>query len=270
MGIAEIGVIGGTGFYQLLDGANELTVQTPYGTTSDVITVGEFHGRQCAFIPRHGRRHSIPPHVIPYRANIFALKELGVQWVIGACAAGALTDQHEVGDIVFADQLVDFTHGTRKDSYYDGPITTHIGFSEPYCRTMRETAATVAQRLELPCHTSGTVVVIAGPRFSTRAESEFYAAQGWHLENMTQYPEAVLARELTLSYLNISLVTNSHIRARTEKTGELADAPEVVKVLNERLAGLKELVAGIIEQLPPGEERPEAIRHALNNARWVR
>lgn len=269
MGVAEIGIIGGSGFYQLLSGGRELTVQTPYGAASDVISVGELAGREVAFIPRHGRRHHLPPHVIPYRANIFALKELGVLQIIGVTAVGALTEAHQVGDFALADQLVDFTHGTRADTYYDGPITTHVGFGEPYCRQLRETAQAAATELGITCHKAATIVVTNGPRFSTRAESAFFAAQGWQLENMTQYPEAVLARELALSYLNISLVTNSHVRGRESGEGELASAEDVIAVLRRRRDELLNLLERIVAALPPGDERPPFIRDALKNARWV-
>jgi len=269
MGVAEIGIIGGSGFYQLLSGGRELMVQTPYGSPSDVIVLGELRGRACAFIPRHGRRHTLPPHRIPYRANIYALKELGVTQVISISAAGALTEQYAVGEIVFADQLVDFTRGRSGDTFFDGPITTHIGFTEPFCPGMRAVALEAAKHLKLKFHERGTVVVTPGPRFSTRAESAYFAAQGWHLENMTQYPEAVLARELTLSYLNVSIITNSHVQAREEKAGELASASEAIEVLKAAQDTITVLIGEIIARLPTGEKRPEFIRDALNKARWV-
>jgi 5'-methylthioadenosine phosphorylase len=269
MSVAEIGIIGGSGFYQLLQGGRELTVQTAYGATSDVISVGEIAGRDCAFIPRHGRRHRLPPHMIPYRANIFALKELGVTQIIGVTAVGALTNEYKVGDFVFGDQLVDFTHGKRNDTFYDGPITTHIGFAEPFCPAMRRAAVDAAAETGIACRDTATIVVTNGPRFSTRAESAFFAAQGWHLENMTQYPEAVLARELTLSYLNVSVVTNSHVNARETGEGELANAAEVVNVFEERMADLLTLLQGILRALPAGNERPEFIRNVLEDSRWV-
>ena len=269
MSTAEIGIIGGSGFYHLLPGGRELTVQTPYGPTSDVIAVGELAGRACAFLPRHGRRHSLPPHVIPYRANIFALKELGVTQIIGVTAVGALTEHFEVGDFACPDQLVDYTHGRRADTYYDGPITTHVGFAQPFCPQMRETVLGAASSLGLGCHTTATVVVTNGPRFSTLAESRFYAEMGWDLENMTLYPEAVLARELGLSYANISLVTNSHVQARESGGGELASALDVITVLRDRLEDLLALLKETVAQLPPGGERPQFIRDALKNARWI-
>ncbi len=267
MSVAEIGIIGGSGFYSLMSKARELTVQTPYGPTSDVLSVGEIGGRKCVFLPRHGRRHTLPPHVIPYRANIYALKELGVTQVIACNAVGALTPEHSVGQFVFADQVVDLTHG-RAGTFYDGPITTHIGFTEPYCPGMRQVAHEAALRLKLAHATSGTIAVINGPRFSTAAESRFLAAQGWHLENMTQMPECALAREMTLSYLNISLVANSHVTA-LESSAELAEAPAVIDVLREHLPALQRLVETIAELLPPGEERPQFIRDALKQGRWV-
>jgi 5'-methylthioadenosine phosphorylase len=269
MSVAEIGVIGGSGFYRLFSSGRELTVQTPYGPTSDVITIGELADRACAFLPRHGQRHYLPSHKIPYRANCYAFKELGVTQIIGCCAAGALTEQHAVGDFVFADQLVDFTHGQREDTFFEGPIATHIGFTEPYCPAMRSAAAAAADQLKLHYHGTATVVVTNGPRFSTRAESEFFAAQGWHLENMTQYPEAVLARELTLSYLNVSLVTNSHVLARESHEGEMASAPDVIEVLGQHVDKLRQLVTQIAGSLPPADQRPDFIRNALRTARWV-
>jgi len=269
MSKADIGIIGGSGFYNLLPGGAELTVQTPYGATSDLITIGELGGRRCAFLPRHGRRHQLPAHVVPYRANVFAFKELGVTQVIGVTAVGALNRHFDVGDFVCADQLVDFTHGRREDTYYNGPIATHVGFGQPYCPQMRDTAIATASKLGLGCHVAATIVVTHGPRFSTYAESRFFAAQGWDLENMTQYPEAVLARELGLSYLNLSLVTNSHVRAREEGAGELASAMDVMAVLHDRLEDLLRLIAETVSKLPSGHERPGFIRDALKNARWI-
>jgi len=269
MNVAEIGIIGGSGFYRMFKGGRELTVQTPYGPTSEVVTVGELSGRQCAFLPRHGVRHHLPSHKVPYRANCYALKELGVAQIIGCCAVGALTKQHDVGDFVFADQLVDFTRGGREDTFYNGPIATHIGFTEPYCPAMRKAAVGAAKKIGLNAGDRATVVVTNGPRFSTRAESEFFAAQGWHLENMTQYPEAVLARELSLSYMNVSLVTNSHVQARESREGEMATAPDVIEALGEHIEDLRRLVAAIVEMLPPGDERPAFIRDALRSARWI-
>src|SRR5207253_3266479 len=207
MSDAEIGVFGGSGFYSFLDDAEDVTVDTPYGPTSDRFVVGEIGGKRVAFLPRHGRNHSLPPHAIPYRANLWAMKELGVKRVIGPCASGSLSKHLPPGTFVVCDQIVDRTSG-RRDTFYDGPIVTHVGFADPYCPELRPLAAACGTGLGIPVREAGTGVVIQGPRFSTRAESAFYTGQGWHVIGMTQYPEVVLARELELCCLNISLVTD--------------------------------------------------------------
>jgi 5'-methylthioadenosine phosphorylase len=268
MSVAEIGIIGGSGVYHYFSGGRELTVQTPYGAISDVITIGEIAGKRCAFIPRHGGRHSLPPHRIPSRANLYALKELGVLQVIATAASGALDPACAVGSFVIADQLIDMTRGCREDTFYDGPITTHISFEQPYCPQMREAALKAALKLGLAHCDGGTVVVTAGPRFSTLAESRYFAAQGWQLENMTQYPEAALARELTLSYLCIGLVTNSHSEAEDQPAAAV-NAGGVMQVLHDKLPQLKQLIDETIAFLPPGSERPEFIREALQRGRWI-
>ncbi len=207
MARAEIGVIGGSGFYELLEGAEEVSVETPYGPPSDVVTVGEIAGRSVAFIPRHGRRHQWPPHAINYRANIDALKQLGVVRVIGPTAAGSLQPHIRPGEFVVCDQIVDRTSG-RRDTFFDGPQTVHVSAADPYCPQLRQVAWEVLEGLELPAHRSGTVVVIQGPRFSTRAESRWFRGAGWEVINMTQYPEAILAREAEMCYVNVSLITD--------------------------------------------------------------
>jgi 5'-methylthioadenosine phosphorylase len=268
MTLAEIGIIGGSGFYHLaMEDERRLTLQTPYGAASDSVSLGRFAGRHIAFLPRHGREHQHPPHKVPYRANLYGLKELGVTQVIGTAAVGALASGYSVGDFALADQLIDWTHGTRQDTYYDGPLTTHIDVSEPYCPGMRSAAIKAAAANGLKLSPSGTLVCTAGPRFCTRAESQFFARQGWQLENMTQYPEAVLARELNLSYLNVSLVTNSH---ETPGTGsEEGIAQTVIAALEEMLPRLRELLVAVVSQLPADEDRPAFIRHALQRGRWV-
>lgn len=204
---AEIGVFGGSGFYSLIEGAREVTVETPYGPPSDVITVGELGGRRVAFLPRHGRRHQWPPHVINYRANVAAMKQLGVTRLLGPAAAGSLQPHVRPGSFVLCDQFVDRTSG-RRDTFFDGPEVMHVSLADPYCPQLRGVAWEVAQRLGFPTHQAGTVVVIQGPRFSTRSESRWFRAAGWEVINMTQYPEAVLAREAELCFLNISLITD--------------------------------------------------------------
>lgn len=172
MAQAEIGVIGGTGFYSLLEGATELRVDTPYGPPSDMVTVADVGGRRVAFLPRHGRQHDLPPHAINYRANIYALKSLGCTRILGPCAVGSLQPRVKPGDLVICDQYVDRTIG-RKDTFYDGPVITHVSMAEPYCPVLRAIAVQTARAMAWPVHERGTVVVIQGPRFSTRSESHW-------------------------------------------------------------------------------------------------
>ncbi|MBW3602756.1 MAG: MTAP family purine nucleoside phosphorylase, partial [Actinobacteria bacterium] len=193
----EVGVFGGSGFYSLLDDADEVPVDTPYGPPSAPVVVGEVGGRRVGFMPRHGPRHELPPHVINYRANLWAMHELGATDVILPCAAGSLQRDVEPGQFVFCDQIVDRTSG-RRDTFYDGPVTTHVSFAEPYDDEMRRVAINSARGLGIDLHERGTVVVVQGPRFSTKAESRWFASMGWEVINMTQYPESVLARELQM------------------------------------------------------------------------
>jgi len=174
---AEIGVFGGSGFYELLDDACEVHIDTPYGAPSDAFMVGHVSGRSVAFVRRHGRDHSIPPHLINYRANLWAMKELGVTRIIGPCAAGSLQPHVEPGDFVITDQFVDRTTG-RKDTFYDGPHVVHVSSADPYCPEIRAIAYEKAVEQGISVHRSGTVVVIQGPRFSTRAESRLVCHTG--------------------------------------------------------------------------------------------
>jgi 5'-methylthioadenosine phosphorylase len=196
-----LGVIGGSGFYTFFeDDARTVQVETPYGTPSAPITIGAVGDHEVAFLPRHGVRHEFSPHAVPYRANMWALRTLGVRRIFGPCAVGSLTQELGMGATVVPDQLVDRTSG-RDDTYFDsGGI--HIGFADPYCPILRQAA------LAPGVVDGGTMVVIQGPRFSTRAESQWFAGQGFTLVNMTGYPEAVLARELEICYAAIALVTD--------------------------------------------------------------
>lgn len=259
-----MGVFGGSGFYSLLEGAREVEVDTPYGEPSAPFTVGEIGGREVAFLPRHGRKHQFPPHKVPYRANLWAMKELGVERVIGPCAAGSLQAHVKPGHFVLCDQLVDRTSG-REDTFYDGPETTHISFADPYCPTMRETAFAQARDQGIEIHDRGTVVVIQGPRFSTRAESAWFQSAGWEVINMTQYPEAVLARELELCFLNISLITDYDVGVEGEDV-EPVTHEAVISVFEENNAKLKELLHRIVPELPEARDCPCAT--ALEGARF--
>lgn len=243
---AEIGVFGGSGFYSLLEDAQEFKVDTPYGAPSAPVTVGEIGGRRVAFLPRHGLEHQLPPHMINYRANVYAMKMLGVSRIIGPNACGSLQPEVEPGDFVICDQFVDRTWG-RKDTFYDGPTTTHVSSADPYCPDMRQVAIEQAAKLGIKAHETGTVVVIQGPRFSTRSESKWFASQGWEVINMTQYPECYLARELEICYCNISLITDHDAGAEGV---EPVSNEEVVRVFNENNERVRELLFAMIPALP--------------------
>jgi 5'-methylthioadenosine phosphorylase len=204
---AEIGVFGGSGFYSLIENAREVWVETPYGAPSDRVALGEIAGRTVAFLPRHGRDHRYPPHAINYRANLWAMKELGVTRIVAPTACGSLKRDVEPGHMVVADQVVDRTSG-RADTFYGGPVTTHVSFADPYCPQLRPVAIDALRAVGVTTHERGTIVVIQGPRFSTRAESKWFQDAGWEVINMTQYPECYLARELEMCYVNISLITD--------------------------------------------------------------
>ncbi len=207
MARAELGVFGGSGFYSFLDDVEQVPLDTPYGPPSAPVTVGQVGRRPVAFLPRHGPGHELPPHRINYRANLWALRELGVRRILGPCAAGSLQAHVRPGDVVVCDQLVDRTWG-RPDTFFDGPEPNHVSFADPYCPELRRLALEAARSEGMSVHDGGTVVVIQGPRFSTRSESRWYRAQGWDVVNMTQYPEALLARELGICYATLALVTD--------------------------------------------------------------
>ena len=259
----RVGVFGGSGFYSFLDDVEEIPVDTPYGTPSAPVSVGTVAGRRVAFVPRHGVKHEFPPHTVPYRANVWALKELGVERVFGPTAVGSLQPGVRPGHFVVSDQLVDRTSG-RVATFYDGPVTTHVSFADPYCPVLREVALKSAEDQGVTVHARGTVVVIEGPRFSTRAESRFYAQQGWEVINMTQFPEALLARELEMCYANISLVTDYDVGVEGEI--EAVSNDEVMRVFQENLGRLRDLLFSAVERLPEGRECPCGT--ALANARF--
>ncbi|PFG34287.1 S-methyl-5'-thioadenosine phosphorylase [Sanguibacter antarcticus] len=200
--VPRLAVIGGSGLYSFIDDADQIDVATPYGPPSGPITVGQVDGRPVAFLPRHGPHHELPPHKIGYRANIWALRSLGVRQILAPCAVGGLTADVAPGDMVVPDQLVDRTT-SRTQTFMDSGAV-HAPFADPYCPTLRRALLTV----EPSATDGGTMVVIEGPRFSTRAESRSYAAAGWSLVNMTGHPEAVLARELGVCYAALALVTD--------------------------------------------------------------
>ncbi len=261
---AEIGVFGGSGFYKFFKDARSLVVKTPYGSPSAKVTVSRIAGKNVAFLPRHGIHHEFPPHVVPYRANVYAFKKLGASRIIAPNAVGSLKAMIEPGDLVFCDQFVNFTSG-RRDTYYDGPVTTHVSTAEPYCPQMRKVAVEVAGKMGVRYHSEGTVVVIQGPRFSTKAESRFFTKQGWDVINMTQYPEVVLAREQELCYLNISLATDYDVGLEGDPDVKAVSHEEVIKVFDKNMETMRTLITEIVKEMP--DERECDCGSALEHAR---
>lgn len=262
---ADIGVFGGSGFYSFFGASGStILVRTPYGSPSAKVTLSAIGGKRLAFLPRHGVHHEYPPHAVPYRANIHAFKQLGVSRIIAPNAVGSLKAEVEPGGLVFCDQFVNFTTG-RDDTFYDGPETTHVSTAEPYCPQMRKVAVEVAKKLGIKYHSSGTVVVIQGPRFSTKAESRFFRKQGWDVINMTQYPEVVLAREQGVCYLNISVVTDYDAGLEGDPKIKPVSHKEVVRVFEMNMERVRSLIVGIVGRLP--SERTCDCGSALANAR---
>ncbi|MFB6396215.1 S-methyl-5'-thioadenosine phosphorylase [Polymorphospora lycopeni] len=248
---AQIAVIGGSGLYALLDGATEHIVETPYGAPSDPITIAEVGGRPVAFLPRHGRDHRHPPHLIPYRANLWALRSIGVRQVLAPCAVGGLRPELGPGTFVVPDQLIDRTTG-RVQTYYDRGAV-HVSFADPYCPVGRTVVLDAARGHDVAATDGGTMVVVEGPRFSTRAESRWYTSIGGAVVNMTGHPEAVLARELALCYTSVALVTD--LDAGVEG-GHGVTQEEVFRVFAENTARLREVLLDAVAALPAERSCP--------------
>lgn len=255
--VAEIGIIGGSGFYSLLDDAEQRAVTTPYGDPSDTVSVGTVGGRRVAFLPRHGRGHALPPHRINYRANLWALRSLGVRQVLAPCAVGSLRRDMGPGSIVVPDQLVDRTSGRVQTYYEQGAV--HVSFADPYCGDGRSAVLKAAAATGAAVHDGGTMVVIEGPRFSTRAESQWYASAGWSLVNMTGHPEAVLARELAICYTSVALVTD--LDAGID-AGDGVEQGEVFRVFAENSERMRRLMLETVNHLPTDRSCPCA--HTLD------
>jgi 5'-methylthioadenosine phosphorylase len=237
---AEIGIFGGSGFYSLLDNVEEIKIDTPYGAPSDSVFLAEVSGRKIAFLPRHGRRHTVPPHMVNYRANVWAFHKLGVKAVISPCAAGSLQAHVKPGDFVVCDQFVDRTNG-RKDTFFE-TIRSH----------------------GIECHDGGTVVVINGPRFSTKAESKWFTDAGWEVINMTQYPEAYLCREMGMAVVNISLITD--FDAGLVSDTEAVNAHSVLEIFKQNSDRIRQVVLDLIARFPANLD-PYTQKEALDFSR---
>jgi len=253
---ARVGVFGGSGFYHLLQEVEYVEVETPYGRPSDRIAVGEVNGEEVAFLPRHGAGHTLPPAAINYRANLWAMKELGVTRVIAPTAAGSLQPHVLRGDFVVCDQFVDRTWG-RPDTFYpDGPTVAHVGAADPYCPQLRALAIETATAAGLRVHPRGTVVVIQGPRFSTRSESRWFSKMDWDVVNMTQYPEVILARELELCYVNVSLITDYDAGLEGSPEIQPVSVAEVERFFVTNNERVRELILSMAPKIPAERSCP--------------
>ena len=244
---AEIGIIGGTGIYnpELLANAKSIKIFTPYGKTSDLVTIGEYNGRFVAFIPRHGKEHTIPPHKVNSRANIWALKEIGVTRIISPSAVGSLDSSLVPGDIIIPDQFIDFTK-KRDQTFYSGGRVCHISVADPFCPELRDITAKVAREHSFPCHDHATYLCIEGPRFSTRAESKYYREViGAQIIGMTLVPECVLAREAEICYVSLATITDFDVWAQRPVSSQ-----GILAQLQENIEKIRTLIKELILEIP--------------------
>lgn len=258
---AEIGIFGGTGIYDpgLLSKSREITVDTPFGKTSDSITVGIYNGRKVAFMPRHGKKHTIPPHLINFRANIWAFKEMGIKRIIAPSAVGSLKEELKPGDFVVPSQFIDFTK-SRKYTLFEQEKVIHISVADPFCPELQSSLYDSAKKINLHLHRDATYVCIEGPRFSTRAESKFYKdVIGADIIGMTLVPECQLAREAQMCYVSISTVTDYDVWSTKPVT-----AKEVLETLSKNVQTTKKILSILLESIP--EKRSCSCAKALEEA----
>jgi len=257
---AEIGIIGGTGVYdpRFLKNCEEIKLKTPYGPPSDSVTIGELNGRKVAFIPRHGRKHTIRPTDVNSRANIWALKEIGVHWILAPSTVGSLREEFKPGETVFADQFIDRTT-RREESFYTGKQVCHVSVAEPICPELRKVLIKVADEMKISFHKTGTYVCIEGPRFSTKAESRMFRKWGADIVGMTLVPECVLAREAEMCFASISTVTDYDVWKEHPVT-----ANHVRKIMGENVEKVKKLITEAVSRIP--EERKCKCNVALKSA----
>ena len=259
---AEIGIFGGTGIYDsgLLNDSKEITIETPYGKTSDSITIGEFNGRKVAFMPRHGKKHTIPPHLINFRANIWAFKELGVKRIIAPSAVGSLKEDFQPGHFALPSQFIDFTK-SRKGTFSENGRVIHISVADPFCPELQNVVLDAVKDQEIEIHKDCTYVCIEGPRFSTKAESKFFRTTGADIIGMTLVPECQLAREAQICYVSISTITDYDVWAEKPVT-----AKEVMETLAKNVEMTKKILTIVINQSP--EQKSCSCERALEEAEF--
>ena len=258
----KIAFIGGSGLYDIdgMENRREVTVETPFGDPSDAVVVGEINGVEAAFLPRHGRGHRFSPTEIPVKANIYALKSLGVERVVSVSAVGSLKEHIKPLDLVVPDQIIDRTR-RRSDTFFGDGIVAHVGFAEPFCNELRRIAFESATHEDVDCHDGGTYVVIEGPQFSTRAESAVYRSWGANVIGMTALPEAKLAREAELCYTTLAFVTDYDVWHDTE---EKVTVEMVIQNLTHNVATAQGIIRRMLAEIP--DNRTCGCESALKNA----
>lgn len=256
----EIGIIGGTGVYdpEIIEDAKEMKIYTPFGRTSSPISIGYFKNKKVAFLSRHGHQHQIPPHRIPFRANIWAFKELGVKRIISPSAVGSLKEDYKPSEFVIVDQFIDRTK-SRNDTFYEGGQVCHVSTADPFCPELKEIIFKTSQEIKVPTHKGGTYICIQGPRFSTRAESQLFRSWGVEVIGMTLYPEVVLAREAQICFVNLSMITDYDVWAEKPVSTE-----EIMKTMSLNLVNLKKVIMNTIPKIP--KKRQCKCAFALNEA----
>jgi 5'-methylthioadenosine phosphorylase len=260
---AEIGIFGGTGIYDsgLFTESKEITIDTPFGKTSDSITVGTYKGSKVAFMPRHRKKHTIPPHLINYRANIWAFKEMGIKRIISPSAVGSLREELKPGEVVLPSQFIDFTK-SRKYTLYEDSKVIHISVADPFCPELQHVVSNVAKKMNLHIHKDATYICIEGPRFSTRAESKFYKnIIGADIIGMTVVPECQLAREAQMCYVSISTITDYDIWSDKPVT-----AREVLETLSKNVGTTKNILSLLFDSIP--EQRGCSCHKAFEEAQF--
>jgi 5'-methylthioadenosine phosphorylase len=241
----RIAIIGGTGVYdpEIFEVKEEVSISTPFGPPSDDILVGEMEGVEMAFLSRHGSGHRIPPHRVNSRANIWALKQLGVERVVSPCAVGSEKEDYKPGEMVIVDQFIDFTKG-REYTFFDGSKTVHIGLADPFCPELREVFINVAESMGIPHHPTGTYICIEGPRFSTRAESKMFRNYA-DIIGMTLVPECQLAREMEMCYLSLATITDYDIWS-----DHPVDTSTVLATMAENIDKVREILRRALPRIP--------------------
>ncbi len=249
----RIGIIGGSGFYSLLESPEVVEVDTKFGKPSDKIALGKINNCDVAFLPRHNSKHNIPPQKVPYKANIAALESLNVKRIIATNAVGSLRPDYAPGEFVLFDQFVNMTNN-REDTFFDENIVAHVSMADPYCSELRELAGKTLEKLSIPYHKTASVVVINGPRFSSKAESKFFSKQGFDVINMTQYPEVVLAKEKGMCYLGIGIVTDYDAGLEGNPEIKPVRSDEMLAVFGKNIEKAKDVVK---ELFPSVYEKPK-------------